>query len=118
MLLRVISESSDCPLEASLYDADSGKSHTGSAASLAFHWTDIAQTDGVVGFRHLGRHITRTLIGQAPTLLIGRELQSVAVPALLCHKEPARRIQSTLLGGYFACFSLVLYGIRIGSWLP
>ena len=30
--------------------------------------------------------------------LIGRELQSVATPALLCHKEPARRIQSPLLG--------------------
>ena len=43
-------------------------------------------------------------------------------PALLCHKGPARRIQSPLLGalerkiplgGYFACSSLVLYGIRI-----
>ena len=54
MLLRVISESSDCPLEASLYDADGGKSHTGAAGSLVFHRTDIAQTDGVVGFRHLG----------------------------------------------------------------
>ena len=30
--------------------------------------------------------------------LIGRELHSVAAPALLCHKEPARRIQSPLLG--------------------
>ena len=54
-------------------------------------------------------------------------------PALLCHKEPARRIQSPLLGalerkiplgGYFACSSLVLYGIRapiIGpfrAWKP
>ena len=26
--------------------------------------------------------------------LIGRELHNVAVPALLCHKEPARHIQS------------------------
>ena len=26
--------------------------------------------------------------------LIGREVHSVATPALLCHKEPARRIQS------------------------
>ena len=54
-------------------------------------------------------------------------------PTLLCHKEPARRIQSPLLGalerkiplgGYFACSSLVLYGIRapiIGpfrAWKP
>ena len=42
--------------------------------------------------------------------LIGRKLHSVAMPALLCHKEPA------LLGlwnsKYFACSSLVLYGIR------
>ena len=30
--------------------------------------------------------------------LIGREDQSVATPALLCHKEPARRIQNRLLG--------------------
>ena len=30
--------------------------------------------------------------------LIGREDHSVATPALLCHKEPARRIQSPLLG--------------------
>ena len=30
--------------------------------------------------------------------LIGRELHSVATPALLCHKEPAHRIQSPLLG--------------------
>ena len=30
--------------------------------------------------------------------LIGRELHSVAPPALLCHKEPARLIQSPLLG--------------------
>ena len=36
----------------------------------------------------------------------------VATPALLCHKEPARRI-----GGYCACSSLVLYGIR-DRWLP
>ena len=55
--------------------------------------------------------------------LIGRELHSVATPALLCHKEPARRIQSphwgalerkiTPLGGILlAPSSLVLYGIR------
>ena len=30
--------------------------------------------------------------------LIDREDQSDATPALLCHKEPARRIQSPLLG--------------------
>ena len=31
-------------------------------------------------------------------------------PAILCHKEPARRIQSPLRRGYFACSSLDLYG--------
>ena len=48
--------------------------------------------------------------------------EELLAPALLCHKEPARRIQSPLLralerkiplGGYFACSSLVLYGIRV-----
>ena len=51
--------------------------------------------------------------------LIGRELHSVAPPALLCHKEPARIKQKplglcvpkTLVGG-FGCDELVLYGIR------
>ena len=61
-----------------------------------------------------------------------RGVDSDATPSLLCHKEPAR-IQSPLLGalerkiplgGYFACSSLVLYGIRapiIGpfrAWKP
>ena len=39
-----------------------------------------------------------------------------AMPAVLCRKDPASRIQSPLLGtcgGYFTCSSLVLYGIRI-----
>ena len=55
--------------------------------------------------------------------LIGRVLHSGALPAFLCHKEPARRIQSPLLGALerkippFACSSLVLYGIR-DRWLP
>ena len=35
---------------------------------------------------------------QRGSALIGRELHSVAPPAILCHKEPARRIQSPLLG--------------------
>ena len=38
----------------------------------------------------------------------------VAMPALLCHKEPARSKQSVpkpLVGG-FGCDELVLYGIR------
>ena len=52
-------------------------------------------------------------------------LRGISSPAVLCHKEPARRIQSPLLGaldrkiplgGYFACSSLVLYGIRIGGF--
>ena len=54
MLLRVIPEYPDRPLEASLHNADGGKGHTGPAGSLAFHRTDIAQTDGVVGVRHVG----------------------------------------------------------------
>ena len=51
--------------------------------------------------------------------LIGRELHSVATPALLCHKEPARRIQSPLLGALERKIHplLVLYGIR-DRWLP
>ena len=39
---------------------------------------------------------------------------SVTTPALLCHKEPARRI---LLGACPLCSSLVLYGIRV-RWFP
>ena len=48
--------------------------------------------------------------------------RGVATPALLCHKEPARAskaprggfgTQNAPIGGYFACSSLVLYGIRI-----
>ena len=51
--------------------------------------------------------------------LIGRKVHSVAPPALICHKEPARRIQSLLLGALDRKIpsSLVLYGIR-DSWLP
>ena len=54
-------------------------------------------------------------------LLLVKSFMMLLAPALLCHKEPARRIQSPLLGalerkillgGYFACSSLVLYGIR------
>ena len=47
-------------------------------------------------------------------------VESNAAPALLCHKEPARRIQSPLLGALerkIPCSSLVLYGIR-DRWLP
>ena len=38
--------------------------------------------------------------------LIGRDLHSVAPSAFLCHEEPARRIQSPLLG----VFCLLLAG--------
>ena len=41
--------------------------------------------------------------------LIGRELQSVDTPAILCHKEPA--VLGALDREYYACSSLVLYGI-------
>ena len=61
-----------------------------------------------------------TLIGRGISRL-GSHWSSVATPALLCHKEPARRIQSPI-GGYFAvkkslvggfrCDELGLYGIR------
>ena len=53
--------------------------------------------------------------------LIGQEHHSVATPALLCHKEPARSKQNTPLGvfcvpkplvGGFGGDELVLYGIR------
>ena len=46
--------------------------------------------------------------------------EELLAPALLCHKEPARHIQSPLLKcthGYFSCSSLVLYGTR-DRWLP
>ena len=45
--------------------------------------------------------------------------RGVAPPALLCHKEPAPRIHSPILGalertkGGFGCEKLVLYGIRV-----
>ena len=59
-----------------------------------------------------------TLIGRGSRglALIGRELHSVAMPALLCHKEPARRIQSPILGA----FCLLLAGSlwHKDSWLP
>ena len=65
-----------------------------------------------------------TLIGRGMSRLGSHWSKASPVmlaPAILCHKEPARRIQSPLLGalerkipqgGYFACSSLVLYGIR------
>ena len=64
-------------------------------------------------------YITRLSLDESFRVL--KYFHSDASPALLCHKEPARRIQSPLLGalerkiplgGYFACSSLVLYGIR------
>ena len=66
-----------------------------------------------------------TLIGRGMSRLGSHWSRVLLAPALLCHKEPARRIQSPLLGalerkiplgGYFACSSLVLYGIRIGGF--
>ena len=50
--------------------------------------------------------------------LIGRELHSVALPALLCHKEPARASKAPSRGTQrvSACSSLCLYGIR-DRWL-
>ena len=44
--------------------------------------------------------------------LIGRELQSVATPALLCHKG----LKCPPCWGHFACLELVLYCIRIGGF--
>ena len=39
-----------------------------------------------------------TLIGRGMSRLVSHWSRYVAPPALLCHKEPARRIQSPLLG--------------------
>ena len=39
-----------------------------------------------------------TLIGRGMSRLGSHWARDVAAPALLCHKEPARRIQSPLLG--------------------
>ena len=69
-----------------------------------------------------------TLIGRGMSRLGSHWSRLLLAPAILCHKEPARRIQSPLLGAlerkiplplgwYFACSSLVLYGIWDG-WLP
>ena len=52
-----------------------------------------------------------TLIGRGMSRLGSHWSRDVATPALLSHKEPARRIQSPI-GGYFACSSLVLYDIK------
>ena len=63
----------------------------------------------------------RTLLVRVLHLDVEERSEELLAPALLCHKEPARRIQSHLLGAlerkiplgrYFACSSLVLYGIR------
>ena len=45
--------------------------------------------------------------------LIGREDHSDAPPALLCHKEPARRIQSPLLGALERKIPPLLGGILL-----
>ena len=47
--------------------------------------------------------------------LIGRDCLVKLAPAILCHKEPVRRIQSPLYLRYFACSSLVHYVISIGT---
>ena len=60
-----------------------------------------------------------TLIGRGLTLLRSHWSRASLVllaPAILCHKEPARPIlpsKGHYIGGYFACSSLGLYGIRI-----
>ena len=46
-------------------------------------------------------YISITVIQPRPLSLVESFIcQSVATPPLLCHKEPARRIQSPLLGGF------------------
>ena len=64
-------------------------------------------------------------VGRISSILIGRELHALkgpiigalsdATPALLCHKEPARR-KNTPIGGYF----LLLAGslCHKDRWLP
>ena len=46
--------------------------------------------------------------------LIGREVQSFAPPALLCHKEPAHGTQSPLLGAFLAFH----WFFMVWEWLP
>ena len=47
--------------------------------------------------------------------LIGRELNSVATPALLCHEEP---VQCTHLGVFFAFrWYFIHYSISIDRWI-
>ena len=74
----------------------------------------------------IGRDCRGTVFSLVESFIELKYFHGVATPVLLCHKEPARRIQSPLLGalerkiplgGYFACSSLVLYGIR-DRWLP
>ena len=66
-----------------------------------------------------------TLIGRGMSRLDSHWSRASLVmlaPAVLCHKEPARAskaprggfgTQNTPIGWYFACSSLVLYGIRL-----
>ena len=55
--------------------------------------------------------IIEILLSLVESFIELKYFHDVATSALLCHKEPARRIQSFLLGSLER--SLVLYGIRI-----
>ena len=91
-------------------------------------WLTITTSHPVI------KAVWSTLIGRDLTLLRShwpRASPVMLAPAILCHKEPSRvskapyfGTQNTPIGGYFACSSLVLYGIRapiIGpfrAWKP
>ena len=89
------------------------------------------QRSGIVRSSLVHSHWSRNVeawLSLVESFIVLKYFHGVAPPALLCHKEPARRIQSPLLGaylglwtpmqwGYFAYSSLVLYGIR-DRWLP
>ena len=72
---------------------------------VVFHGTgrinsQILRDPSLSLYRTLSCSMKSMIIITVFSTLIGRELHNVATPALLCHKEPARRIQSPLLGAF------------------
>ena len=70
------------------------------------HYATLSYTTMALAAMNKEKSAWSTLIGRG-FALIGPQLHRAAVPAFLCHKEPAL---GTTYQGYFAC----LYGIRIG----
>ena len=81
MLLRVISEGPDSPLEASLDHGNGGESHTGATLTLVFHGTNIAEFDGVVGIWHI---LSVVSVGVEELLrpLVNREVVVISQPGV------------------------------------